>query len=61
METGNDAKTTRLTWHNILHIPQKYPKDLEPNQSYGRKPWNWAIIGIMKCTAGRKLIAEDDD
>ena len=24
MEMGNDAKTT---WHNILSIPQKYPRD----------------------------------
>ena len=27
METGSDAKTSRLTWHNILSILQKYPKD----------------------------------
>ena len=28
MGTGNDVKPTRLTWHNILSIPQKYLKDL---------------------------------
>ena len=27
MEMGSDAKTSRLTWHNILSILQKYPKD----------------------------------
>ena len=24
---GNDAKTTRYTWHNIFSILQKYVKD----------------------------------
>ena len=27
MEMGSDAKTIRLTWHNMLSILQKYPKD----------------------------------
>ena len=27
MKTGSDAKTSRLTWHNILSILQKYPND----------------------------------
>ena len=27
METDNNVKTTRLTWHNILRILQKYLKD----------------------------------
>ena len=27
MEMGSDAKTIRLTWHNILSIPQKYLRD----------------------------------
>ena len=27
MEMGSDAKTSRLTWHNILSILQNYPKD----------------------------------
>ena len=27
MEMGSDAKTSRLTWHNILSILQKYLKD----------------------------------
>ena len=51
MEMGNYAKTIRLTWHNILSILQKGSIE---------KYWNWAIIGILKCTAGRKLIVVGD-
>ena len=58
METGSDAKTSRLTWHNILSILQKYPKD---PLSYGRKYWNWAIIGFTQCTGWQELIAVGDN
>ena len=27
MEIGSEAKTSRLSWYNILSILQKYPKD----------------------------------
>ena len=40
---GGDAKITRLTWHNILSILQKYlkdalslPKVIEQSQGTGR-------------------------
>ena len=63
METGSDAKTSRLTWHNILnYYSAKISKgSIEPNKSYGRKYWNWAIFGITKCTGGRELIAVGHD
>ena len=33
MEMVNDAKATRLTWHNILSVPQKISKgSVEPNK-----------------------------
>ena len=63
MEMGSDAKTSRLTWRNILSILQKYPKDLLSltkvmEESIGTA---WAIIGITKCTGGQELITMGDN
>ena len=63
MEMGSDAKTSRLTWRNILSIysAKIFKGSVEPNKSCGRKYWNWAIIGITKCTGWRELIAIGDN
>ena len=57
METSSDAKIIRLTWHDILSILQKYPKDplsltkvMEESIGTGR--------GITKCTGGRELMLD---